>query len=446
MADSAPVGAGSPPLPSPPLPDGSLTIRGGLGGISFQFEELLRGVAQLDDLVQQLKGVEDEARRVQDELAGSLYESYATGCDAINAVAESGKEAGRVRRELEAVAEGVRQGHRDYERAEARNAALGDFGPEQFGLSVTARTLSRDMTENVIGSALPSGMGAGDILRSLVGSPFMKGVQPRPVHAESLGESVEPVDPSMAASMRRLQSLHARGDGEIEVIQFDNNGTAAWMVLIPGTQPDSPSSNPFDIAGIGEALGYDSEQVVPAVAQALRQAGAEAGDPVVAVGHSQGGAHAMNLSQNKAFLSEFDLKYVLTAGAPTGGITPGQGISSMHLEHVQDWVPGSDGRIPADTKDRVTVTLTNPVQTPKGEDPGLGPGHDLENYAEGAELIAASHDPSLAASSAAFTAAVGSGGTAKVTRFKLEREPLRDPRAALRDPHLPDSKPAIGER
>ncbi len=134
----------------------------------------------------------------------------------------------------------------------------------------------------------------------------------------------------------------------------------------------------------------------------------------------------MNLSRDKAFLSEFDLKYVLTAGgAPVGGITAEPGISSLHLEQVQDWVPGADGRVNADTKDRVTVTLTNEVKTPEGEDPGIGPGHDQENYAAGAELVEASRDESLAASTAAFAGVVGgAGGVAKVTRFKLERAPL----------------------
>ncbi|MEV7607077.1 hypothetical protein AB0N65_16710 [Paenarthrobacter sp. NPDC089322] len=446
MADSAPVGAGSAPLPLPPAPDGILTVRGGLGGISFQFEELLRGVAQLDQLVRQLLAVEAETRRVQDELALSLYESYASGCEAINAVADSGKEVGRVRHELEAVAEAVRAGHRDYQKAETRNAYPGDFGAEQIGLSMWAGTLSRDITENLLSSAFPSGVDASDAVRSILGSPFLRGIHPRSVTAHSMGDSVEVIEPSMAQSMRRLESLHALGDGQIEIIQLDKNGSSAWMVLIPGTQPNSPNTNPFDIPGIGEALGYDSQHVAPAIAQALREAGAEAGDQVVAVGHSQGGAHAMNLSRNKAFLSEFDLKYVLTAGAPTGGITPEQGISSMHLEHAQDWVPGGDGRLPADTKDRVTVTLTNPVQTPEGQDPGLGPGHDLENYASGAERVSASEDPSLVASSAVFAGVVGAGGAAKVTRFKLEREPIRDPRTDARAPNLPENRSTAGAR
>jgi hypothetical protein len=254
------------------------------------------------------------------------------------------------------------------------------------------------------------------------------------------------VDPSMAESLRRLERLHSLNDGEIEVIGFETSGSASWMVLIPGTQPDSPSTNPFDIQGIGEAVGYDSEEVVPAVGQALREAGAAAGDQVVAVGHSQGGIHAMNLSRNKAFLSEFDLKYVLTAGAPVGDITPEPGISSLHLEHVQDWVPGTDGRMNADTKDRVTVTLTDEVKSPEGQDPGIGPGHGQENYARGAELVVASRDPSLAASATAFAGIVGAGGAVKVTRFKLKRDPLPDRRGTLQIPNLPDSRSSAGAR
>jgi len=395
--------------------------------MSFQLEELLRGAGTLDDLVQQLVAIEEEARQVQDCLELFLYDSYDTGCNALNAVAESRKEVGKVRQELVEVSGSVRASHRDYEAAEAKNArphAL-SFDQYRFSDAPVLLSLGRDLTEEGYNRLIPDGYELSDILRTLLDSPLVATYQPRAISIEKMGITDEDVDPSMAESLRRLERLHARNDGEIEVIRFDNNGSASWMVLIPGTQPDSPPTNPFDTQGIGEAMGYDSEEVVPAVGAALREAGAEAGDQVVAVGHSQGGIHAMNLSRDKAFLSEFDLKYVLTAGAPVGGISAESGISSLHLEHVQDWVPGADGRINADTKDRVTVTLTNEVKTPEGEDSGIGPGHDQENYAAGAELVEASHDESLAASTAAFAGVIGAGGVAKVTRFKLERAPLQ---------------------
>jgi hypothetical protein len=161
------------------------------------------------------------------------------------------------------------------------------------------------------------------------------------------------------------------------------------------------------------------------------------------VGYSQGGIHAMNLSQDKAFLAEFDLKFVLTAGSPVGGITPEPGISSLHLEHEQDWVPGADGLASPDTKDRVTVTLTNALEVPPLADFGLGPGHRLGNYTAGAEAVAASQDLSLRTSTAALAAVVGTGGAATVTRFALRREAL-PPQSGNRrsaDRNRADSRP-----
>jgi hypothetical protein len=143
----------------------------------------------------------------------------------------------------------------------------------------------------------------------------------------------------------------------------------------------------------------------------------------------------MNLSQDKAFLAEYRLKYVLTAGSPVGAITPEPGVSSLHLEHRQDWVPGSEGLPNPDTKDRVTVTLNGLVRTPPGEDSGLGPGHRLTNYEAGARAVSASPDPSLAASTAALAGVVGAGGTARATRFQLVRAPKPPAPAVL--PPLP---------
>ena len=448
MADSAPVGAGAAPRPSPPPPDGILSIRGGVGGISFQLEELVMGADQLDDMVGQLLGIEEEARRVQDALTPYLADSYDSGCLAINEVAESRKDVGRLRQELADVSANVRASHRDYATTEERNVRLNLSVPWQMRFSGAGGflCLGRDLTEDNYNRIIGEGFEAADVVRTVIGSPLLSGFQPRPVSVEKVTETTEEVQPSMAESLRRLEKVYDRNDGEIEVIEFDNHGSSSWMVLIPGTQPDTPSTNPFDLQGIGEAVGFESEEVIPAVAQALREAGAEAGDQVVAVGHSQGGVHAMNLSQNKAFLSEFDLKFVLTAGAPVGGIAPEPGISSLHLEHIQDWVPGTDGHMNPDTKDRVTVTLTDEVKTPEGEGPGLGPGHDQENYAKGAELVSASSDPSLVASTAAFSGVVGAGGAAKVTRFKLTRDPIPDRRGSLSSPGLAESRSTAGAR
>ena len=105
--------------------------------MSFQLEELLRGATQLDELVQQLLGIEDEARQVQDGLEPFLYDSYRTGCNALNAVAGSRKEVGQVRQELVEVSASVRASHRDYVEAEAGNGFRQRTGLDELRISGT---------------------------------------------------------------------------------------------------------------------------------------------------------------------------------------------------------------------------------------------------------------------------------------------------------------------
>ena len=97
-----------------------------------------------------------------------------------------------------------------------------------------------------------------------------------------------------------------------------------------------------------------------------------------------------------------------------------------------------------DTRDRVTVTLTNPLAVPPPQDFGLGPGHRLENYADGAALVSASRDNTLQDSTAALAAVVGTGGAATVTRFSLRREgppaPPATPPGPQRSPGAPSDR------
>jgi hypothetical protein len=451
MAEVAPAGSGGTPGVSAPPADGNLRIRGGIGGVSFQFEELLAGAAALDGLVRQLQSVEVEADAARRALFPYQSDSYTSGSNAIIAVGEAGRDVGRVRSQLQRIGDDVRASHREYEYAEARNALLlrmglhgteygSEFGaaPEPFALPGV-----RGLVEDWIAMAprnlavllgLPGPLAAvagalsgptdiSRLIRDASDAPGLMFLKPRPVSIVGRETFSADVDLSPAGLLRRAGAVGEHG-GRIEVIEVDGATRPAWVVIIPGTQQGGlpEGTNPFDPAGIAEALGYDSAWTAAAIRQALQQAGAEAGDQLVAVGYSQGGIHAMNLSKDRAVLAEYDLKFVLTAGSPVGGISPGPGIRSLHLEHEQDWVPGADGLANPDTRDRVTVTLTNPLAVPPLQDFGLGPGHRLENYADGAALVSASRDNTLQDSTAALAAVVGTGGAATVTRFSLRRE------------------------
>lgn len=451
MAESSPAGSGGAPRPAAPAADGMLRIRGGVGGLTFQFEELLAGAAALDTVVGRLASLELEADAVRRELFAYQADSYTSGSNAIIAAGEGARALGRVRADLDRLCRDVRASHREYEFTEARNALLlrmGRIGPA-FGplwglFGMPAPTVLNAAEEEAAlasgglalllgvrgaGAGVPGGPGGppgvGDAVRGLGSVPGLEFLRPRPVRIAGAETRTEEVDATPAGLLLRAGSVGSRS-GEIEVLELGAGGRRAWVVVIPGTQLEGlpAGTNPFDAGGIAEALGYGSAETAAAIRQALREAGAEAGEPLVAVGYSQGGAHAMNLSRDKAFLAEYDLKFVLTAGSPVGAITPEPGISSLHLEHEQDWVPGADGQANPDTRDRVTVTLTNPLEIPAPADLGLGPGHGLGSYAAGAQAVAASRDTSLQSSTAALAAVVGGGGTAAVTRFALRREPM----------------------
>ncbi|WP_051628923.1 hypothetical protein [Arthrobacter sp. UNC362MFTsu5.1] len=459
MAEATPSGSGGPLGPLEPATDGSMRIRGGVGGIRFQLEELMAGVSELEGMADELAAVEIGIRRIWEELCPYQYDPRPSGTAALIAVGEGGQSVRAVREELQRLSDQVRASHRDYERAESLAAAgirLPEDGwgflPLLFVDLTQANYPSRDAAEAValqasimllgtiapkedLARALAAEVAAGRHISASgafvrrLAENYLPRLKPRPVTAvEELTRDVD-VDTSPAGLLARLRKLDADGHGTIEVVQVDNGGHKAFIVIIPGTQPTDPPGgvNPLDEAGIVEALGYGSEQLNAAVTSALHQAGASKGDQVVAVGYSQGGVHAMNLSSDKAFLAEFDLKYVLTAGSPVGGITPEAGITSLHVEHRQDWVPGSDGIPNADTRDRVTVTLTDRVVTPAGKDPGLGPGHNLENYEAGARAVSASEDPSLIANTAVLAGVLGVGGAGTATRFAVNREPRVTP-------------------
>ncbi|BCW68771.1 hypothetical protein NicSoilB4_35340 [Arthrobacter sp. NicSoilB4] len=447
MAEATPAGSGAAPVPVPSV-DGMLRIRGGVGGLSFQFEELLAGASALDGIVRELAAVDEEAEAVRRALFPYQYDSYTSGSNAITAVGEAARAVRRVRTELERLGSAVRASHREYEFAEARNTLIlriGRTGPAfgplwglfglppvtlldtvEDGLDVAPERLSRllGLPAGQTGSGGPGG-GVRDAVRGLTDAAGLDFLHPRPVRIIGRDTWREEADVSPAGLLLRAEAV-GRDSGAIEVLRLGESGSRAWAVIFPGTQLDGlpQGTNPFDAGGIAEGLGYDSAETAAAVRRALAEAGAEAGDQVAAVGYSQGGIHAMNLGRDKAFLADYELKFVLTAGSPVGGIEPPAGTSSLHLEHEADWVPGADGQPNPDTKDRVTVTLTSPIPGPEWLGPGLGPGHAMGRYADAARDVAASRDPSLAASTAALAAVVGAGGTATVTRFSLRREPM----------------------
>jgi hypothetical protein len=421
MAEVTPSGSGSIHLSGPP-DDGTLMIRGGVGGMRFQLEELTGGAEKLDDLAGELSGMEVEIRRIWEDLVPCQELPRWSGSLAMNALGESGRSVQGVRAELQRISSQVRACKQEYETAEAlavtANTGLPLIGNELEMQADFWRSgfLNRRALENLTALAVQ----ATPLVSTLVEAALPK-MRPQPIEVQPQESVLIDLDPSPAGLLERIRLIEARGAGFIEVIEVENKGQKAYVVVIPGTQLNTPDENPFGLNGIVEGVGNSSGNVSAAVLEALRAAGAPGGATVVGVGYSQGGIHAMNLAANEDFLSNYDLKYVLTAGSPVAGIRPGPDVNTLHLEHRTDWVPGTDGAPNRDARNQVTATMTNDLYVQTGENVGIGPGHQLSSYQDGARLVSASTDPSLVASTAALGAALGAGGTATATRFSLSR-------------------------
>ncbi|MFJ6027015.1 hypothetical protein ACIQCN_06080 [Pseudarthrobacter sp. NPDC092424] len=410
-----------------PAVDGSLVIRGGTGGISVQSAELTGGAEKLDALADELQAVQAETGRILQELCRLERLPPWSTAPAADAVRAGHGIVGRVAADMEGTGARIRDCIRDYQLAEAGAVARRTLGFLTWG-EVSQRVTNflatwvpdRDTLDQTMAVGV---VGAGAVLASSL-TQAVEGVPPdflsRPLDARRAETLQVQLDASPAGLLERIRAIEARGAGYIEVIEVGDAGRKAYVVVVPGTQSVAVGQdNPFDLGGIHESMAWDSGHVTAAILQALKAAGAHEGDPVVAVGYSQGGIHAMNFAADPQVLEKFDVRYVLTAGSPVGRIEPGRGVELLHLEHQADGVPGGDGTPNPDTGHRVTVTLTNDVS---GYERGaLGPGHALANYEDGARAVSASTDPALAASSAVLTGVLGAGGTATATRFSLTR-------------------------
>ena len=125
---------------------------------------------------------------------------------------------------------------------------------------------------------------------------------------------------------------------------------SAWVVVVPGTQRWSPvaGSNPFDLTtDVRGVTGEEETVAAVGVAAALdraraRSSRARADDPVLLVGHSQGGILAAALAADPAFSRGHRVTHVLTTGAPVGLVPVPATVHVLSVEHAEDPVPTLD--------------------------------------------------------------------------------------------------------
>lgn len=131
------------------------------------------------------------------------------------------------------------------------------------------------------------------------------------------------------------------GSQAVRVEQLEgDDGQARWIVTMPGTQTPAwapsalgGSSQPADWASNLRMMAGQRTVSMDAVEASMAAAGIRPDEPVLFVGHSQGGLIASHLAAEPGFTDRYDLQALVTAGAPIGSADIPTDVSALSLEH-----------------------------------------------------------------------------------------------------------------
>ncbi|MGH3721802.1 MAG: alpha/beta hydrolase [Pseudonocardiaceae bacterium] len=173
------------------------------------------------------------------------------------------------------------------------------------------------------------------------------------------------------------------------------DGTTSYIVDIPGTKvwnfPGCDHGSANDLGANLNAMAGNPTTLEAGVRDALSQAGAGPSDPVMLVGHSQGGIVAARAANDFVTSGQYNVTHVVTAGSPIGRIPIPDNVQVLSLENSGDIVPHLDASDNPATANRTTVTFDHQTGS-------VGGNHELEgNYVAAAEQLNNSTDPSVQA-------------------------------------------------
>ena len=224
---------------------------------------------------------------------------------------------------------------------------------------------------------------------------------------------------TIAALAQRIPESVAQTP-QVRIERYGPADAPSWVVYIGGTVDWnlSGSTDPWDMASNVAAVARQDGASLRAVLDAMRQAGIGPQDPVVEVGHSQGGAIATQVAESGLFRSVL----VATFGAPSAGGRP-VSTPTVAVEHLDDIVPATGGTS-RPSPARVTVRREAFQGRSLPHDVTL-PAHAMTEYQRTAALIDASADPQLRALAATLSGTVGAE-TGTATRWIARRTPASD--------------------
>jgi len=154
------------------------------------------------------------------------------------------------------------------------------------------------------------------------------------------------------------------GQIDVRVVErtlLDGSVQRSYIVDIPGTKTwnlpgkDHPQIN--DLGTNMHALAGDPTAYEQGIAEALRRAGALPHDPVMLIGHSQGGLVAVNAADHFASSGRYRVTHVVTLGSPVAHLRVPRSVRILSVENKHDIFPHLDGRDNPDEPNHTTVTF-----------------------------------------------------------------------------------------
>lgn len=463
---------------APPDPAG-MTVVGGAGGTVAQLEELRVLAGRIGAVATLLEDARTHVRRLSRVVEGTWGASPATAGPALGAahsldVGRSGLTTATTA--VRALADAVGRAAEEYARAEddalagvrrvvvAGAWALGEAGPGAWllaglGLRVALPPVLLGTVAAVLGGRRPTGaqlevVAAGTAAFGLGAAPGRVPPGPAPVGrfagavdggltayravggggstlvvtpvlgAPALRPTKPPAD--LATVVRRTAELSpSRGGppGTVAVQRLDHpDGRRTWVVAVPGTQTTGLGNgrNPMDMGSNLRLVGGRASDSSHVVRRAMERAGVAPGEPVLMVGHSQGGMAVMDVAGDPALRDRFDVAAVVTVGSPVAHQPLPADVQALHVEHVQDYVPAADGAPnPADPhRTTVHVDLTAaPSAEQRGAAASPVAAHEAGLYAQTVERLGALDDASLARHEQAVARVLGDGSATGSTQL-----------------------------
>lgn len=203
------------------------------------------------------------------------------------------------------------------------------------------------------------------------------------------GSSRAPASLSEAA-----ERIPGGGDARVRVERYSMpDGTRQFVVYVAGTQ--SPlgmgGGDPFDaLSNLQLYGGYESASY-DAVSAALRTSGAQPGDVIHQVAHSQGAMITAHLAAE----SDYDTRTLISFGSPVEADL-GDGVLSVSVRHTDDPVAALEGGGYAHAVGGSGSFVAEREADPVGRMGDLGvPAHMMSAYEETARMLDASPDPRM---------------------------------------------------